>query len=214
MFSVSLKFSYTPNDIPIYYYRSKRVDSCINETVTFINDGLCPIYVSWIPNEHTGRASVQVEPESFEVSEGHTEVDVRISPKFSGQLRDILRFRTESLDGNISEATVYVRGIVESTPEVNFRPAIAPFGSYCAGTLESYRVHFDVKSPRIFDIYRRLYELDDHENLNLLNNVQSFGRYETESMGETTLKFETPLKTEVNRIKIIFRLGSETRKRI
>lgn len=174
--------------------------------MTFNNNGLCPIRVSWIPNKDFGHASVKVEPESFKMSNEQMEVDVQIFPKSSGRLREILRFRTENLDGSIGEAIVYIRGIVESIPEVNFQPAIAPFNSICAGTLESYDVKFDVKSSGLFNIYRRIYELDDHGTLILLDNLQSFDPFKTGITGEVALKFETPLKTQVNRMQILFKL--------
>lgn len=190
----------------VYYFHYKRIDLCVNETITFNNNGSCPICISWISNKDSGRASVRVEPESFEISNELVEVVVRISPKFSGWLREILRFRTENLDGSIGEATVYIRGIVEPMPEVNFQPAIAPLSPICAGTLESYDVKFDVKFSGLFDVHRRIYELGDHGILSSLDNWQSFDSFKTGITGEVALTFETPLKTQVNRMQIVYQL--------
>lgn len=168
--------------------------------------------MSWIPNENFRCASVKVEPKFFEISSEQTEIDVWISPKFAGRLREILLFRTENLDGNICEVIVYIRGIVETIPEVNFQPTIAPFSSICAGTMESYDVKFNVKSSGLFNVYRRLYELDDHGTINLLDNFQSFDPLICGARGEVELKFETPLKTKVNRIKILVQNLNEEKK--
>jgi len=171
---------------------------CVKETVVFINDGSCPVHVSWIPSADNADASVRVEPKSFEVTD-RTEISVRVEPLYPGRLRETLRFSTGNRDGDRGETVVYVRGTVELMPKVRVRPALAPLVNVCAGTLESYDVKFKVTSDSPFDVKRCLYEFDAVVGaLNLQSDVKSFGPYGNGSTTTASLNFKTPVDTKVS----------------
>lgn len=176
----------------------QRTDLCVQQTVCFINNGSCPVHVSWVPSAENGLASVSVEPESFDVAD-RKEVSVHVEPLRPGRLRETLRFSTANRDGDTGETVVYVRGIVDRMPEVRVRPAIAVLGDVCAGTLASYDVQLEVKSDRPFDVQRRLYEFDATGAMSLRGDVKSFGPYGNGST-TTLLNFKTPVGTEVSSI--------------
>lgn len=187
-----------------FAYQYFRTDLCVRETVTFANNGSCPVRVSWIPSADNAAAAVGVAPESFEITD-RAEIRVQVEPLCPGvQLRETLKFSVENRDGQTGEMVLYVRGTVEQMPKVRVRPAIAPLDIICAGTLESYDVEFEVTSDGPFHVKRCLYAFDTDvgAELSLRGDVKSFGPY---GNGNTTmmsqlakLNFKTPVETDVS----------------
>jgi len=187
----------------MYYSYRRRTDLCVKETVTFINNGSCPVHVTWMPSADNDGAAVRVAPRSFEVV-ARAQISVQVEPLRPGsRLRETLRFLAENRDGATGETVLYVRGTVEQVPEVRVRPAMAPLGSVCAGTLESYHVEFEVTSDGPFHVQRCLYAFDaDAGGLSLRSDAKSFGPYgngNTNTMQRmVTLNFKTPIETKVS----------------
>jgi len=187
----------------IYYCYCRRTDQCVKETVTFTNNGSCPVRVSWMPSSDNADAAVGVAPETFEVVD-QAKISVQVEPLRPGsQFRETLRFSAQNRDGSTGETVLYVRGVVEQVPRVSVRPAMAPLSNVCAGMLESYHVEFEVTSNGPFHVQRRLYEFDATAGagLSLSGDAKSFGPYgngsTTQMQQMTTLNFKTPVDTEV-----------------
>lgn len=190
----------------------QRLGSCVTETVDFTNTGSCPVHVSWTPEEDDD-GSVSVEPGEFDVAD-RTTVEVRVRPLRAGRLRCAVTFRARNRDGNVRETVVYVRGTVETTPEVHIRPtAMAPVpDAVCADVPQSYVVDFHVKSAHPFHVQRHLYEFDGALGTLRLRagDVKTFGPYGSGSDAAAAannnnnnpvtvaLHFPTPVVTEVS----------------
>jgi len=156
-----------------------------------------------MPSADNAGAAVGVAPESFEVVD-QAKISVQVEPLRPGsQLRETLRFSAQNRDGSTGEIVLYVRGAVERVPRVSGRPAMAPLGHVCAGTLESYHVEFEVTSDGPFHVQRRLYAFDASAGagLSLRGDAKSFGPYgnasTTQMQHMATLNFKTPVDTEV-----------------
>lgn len=191
------------------------MDTCVQETVLFVNNGSLPVQVSWTPEVEAvdGPAAVWVAPVSFVVAD-RVRVHVRVEPKRGGRVRETLRFRSANADGDVGDAVVYVRGTVEQTPEVHFRPAaVEALDPTCAGTPESYDVEFRVANPSgPFDVLRRLHEFDAAGTLIARGAAKAYGPYGSGSDAVwATLNFRTPIDTEVS--AKIERTGEITQRR-
>jgi len=187
-----------------YQYIFCRTDMCVKETVTFTNNGSCPVRVSWMPSADNAGAAVGVAPESFEVVD-RAKISVRVEPLRPGsRLRETLRFSAQNRDGSTGETVLYVRGAVERVSRVSVRPAMAPLGNVCAGMLESYHVELEVTSDGPFHVQRRLYAFDTAAagaRLSPRGDAKSFGPYgdgsTTQMQRTAVLNFKTPVDTEV-----------------
>ncbi|XP_050525578.1 uncharacterized protein LOC126896668 [Daktulosphaira vitifoliae] len=172
-----------PRVVDLNSYKYKLGEGiCVKETIIFKNKGTSPVNVSWLRYEEKNNQgnsycdstiNFEVVPE-FLVVYQQAKFDIRIDPKRTGHVRNVLKFNMTNRD-SVDNIEVYVRGYIEP-PGVIIEPtSLLLLENQSIGTLVTHNINLKswMHDDRSINLNVYYFENNDRE-LHLVSHKSYF----------------------------------------
>lgn len=177
----------------------------MKETIIFTNKGTKPVNVSWLKENNNQEDVFYDSAINFEVVPDclvlyvQAKFDIRIDPKKTGHVRNVLKFYVTNHD-YVDCIEVYVRGYIEP-PRVIIEPSsLLLLGNVCIGTLIAHNINLKswMHENRIIDSKVYCFE-NNNTKLHLISQKSSYFDFDLRvSNNVMGLNHEISVNTDVS----------------